>query len=128
MTARPIRAASGRNEFAEIFFDDVIVPRSRLVGGLNQGWAVAMHLLQFERGMYGWLRQAVMHRWLEEAVATAGDGVETSPGSTAAAMVGDAYLAALSLRSKCRETVLRLADGAVPRPRDLRRQAPPQRR
>jgi alkylation response protein AidB-like acyl-CoA dehydrogenase len=111
VTVRPTRAASGRNEFAEVFFDDVIVPRSALVGGLNQGWAVAMHLLQFERGMYGWLRQAVMHRWLEEAVETVGDGVETSPGSTAAATVGDAYLAALSLRSKCRETVLRLADG-----------------
>jgi hypothetical protein len=111
VTVRPIRAASGRNEFAEIFFDDVIVPSSCLVGGLHQGWAVAMHLLQFERGMYGWVRQAVMHRWLEEAIEATGGGLETSPGSAAAARVGDAYLAALSLRSKCRQTVLRLAEG-----------------
>jgi alkylation response protein AidB-like acyl-CoA dehydrogenase len=111
VTARPIRAASGRNEFAEIFFDDVVVPRSHLVGGLDQGWAVAMHLLQFERGMYGWLRQAVMHRWLEDALAAPGAGVETSPGSVAASRVGAAWLAALSLRSKCRETVGRLSDG-----------------
>ena len=111
VTARPIRAASGRNEFAELFFDDVVVPRACLVGGLNQGWAVAMHLLQFERGMYGWLRQAVMHRWLEEALEGVGDEVEISPGSTAAEQVGNAYLAALSLRLQCRTTVRRLAAG-----------------
>jgi acyl-CoA dehydrogenase len=111
VTVRPIRAASGRNEFAEIFLDDVIVPRSCLVGDLDRGWAVAMHLLQFERGMYGWLRQSVLHRGLEEALETVGDETETSPGSTAAAAVGGAYLAALSLRSKCRKTVARLAAG-----------------
>jgi hypothetical protein len=111
VTARPIRAASGRNEFAEIFFDDVIVPRSCLVGGLNQGWAVAMHLLQFERGMYGWVRQAVMHRWLEELLVMTGDVADASPSSNAAAQIGGAWLAALSLRAKCRETVHRLADG-----------------
>jgi alkylation response protein AidB-like acyl-CoA dehydrogenase len=103
VTARPIRAASGRNEFAEIFFDDVVVPRSCLVGGLDEGWAVAMHLLQFERGMYGWLRQAVMHRWLDDALAAGRSAGE--------AAVGGAWLAALSLRARCRETVLRLSDG-----------------
>jgi hypothetical protein len=28
--ARPILVANGRNEFAEVFFDDVVVPRSAL--------------------------------------------------------------------------------------------------
>lgn len=108
VTARPIEAASGRREFAEIFFDDVIVPRSCLVGELNGGWAVAMHLLQFERGMYGWIRQAWLHRRLEDALRSERlTGTGPSP-----AMVGESFLAALSLRLRVRSTVERLADGA----------------
>ena len=108
-SARPITAASGRNEFAELFFDDVVVPRSCLVGELNGGWAVAMHLLQFERGMYGWIRQAWLRRRLEEAIraSTHGDGGAPSPRA-----VGGAFLSTLSLRLRCRSTVEGLATGA----------------
>ena len=56
---------------ADEFFDDVLVPKACLVGGLNQGWAVAMHLLQFERGMYGWIRQSWLHSRLQETLTTA---------------------------------------------------------
>jgi acyl-CoA dehydrogenase len=54
VTIRPIALASGRRELAEVFFDDVRVPRERVVGEVDGGWAVAMHLMQFERGMYGY--------------------------------------------------------------------------
>src|SRR5690606_23019516 len=46
VTIRPVALASGDNELAEVFFDDVEVPASRLVGAEGQGWAVAMYLLQ----------------------------------------------------------------------------------
>jgi acyl-CoA dehydrogenase len=111
VTARPIRAASGRNEFAELFFDDVVVPKRCLVGELNQGWAVAMHLLQFERGMYGWMRQALMHSRLEQALSSRDRGAGESADSALAEAVGEAYLAVLSLRLRTRGTVARLADG-----------------
>ena len=107
VSVRPIEAASGRNEFSELFFDDVVVPRSNLVGGLNDGWAVALHLLQFERGMYGWLRQAWLHRRLEEAIRASKTGADVL-----ATAVGEAFLASLSLRLRCRSTVARLAEGA----------------
>ncbi|CAN5494402.1 acyl-CoA dehydrogenase family protein [soil metagenome] len=54
VTVRPIALASGRRELAEVFFDDVAVPATRIVGDINGGWAVAMHLMQYERGMYGY--------------------------------------------------------------------------
>ncbi|TGD87074.1 acyl-CoA dehydrogenase [Mycolicibacterium sp. CH28] len=54
VTVRPIALASGRLELAEVFFDDVAVPATRIVGDINGGWAVAMHLMQYERGMYGY--------------------------------------------------------------------------
>ena len=47
---RPIRAIDGRAEFAEVLYDQVRVPLSNVVGGLNNGWAVAMTTLGFERG------------------------------------------------------------------------------
>ncbi|RYF31832.1 MAG: acyl-CoA dehydrogenase [Comamonadaceae bacterium] len=49
VTVRPIRNIAGEREFCEVFFDNVRVPRTNLVGELNQGWTVAKALLGFER-------------------------------------------------------------------------------
>ncbi|MDB5902160.1 MAG: acyl-CoA dehydrogenase-like [Betaproteobacteria bacterium] len=49
ITIRPIRNIAGHDEFCEVFFDNVRVPRDTLVGGLNEGWTVAKALLGFER-------------------------------------------------------------------------------
>ena len=47
---RPIKMISGQSEFNEVFFTDARVPKENVVGGVNNGWAVAMTLLGFERG------------------------------------------------------------------------------
>lgn len=47
---RPIKMISGESEFNEVFYTDVRVPKENVVGGINNGWAVAMGLLGFERG------------------------------------------------------------------------------
>ncbi|MEH3086917.1 MAG: acyl-CoA dehydrogenase [Xylophilus ampelinus] len=49
ITVRPIRNIADEQEFCEVFFDDVRVPRENLVGELHQGWTVAKALLGFER-------------------------------------------------------------------------------
>ena len=49
ITIRPIRNIAGHEEFCEVFFDNVRVPKDRLVGKLNDGWTVAKALLGFER-------------------------------------------------------------------------------
>jgi alkylation response protein AidB-like acyl-CoA dehydrogenase len=46
---RPIRQITGESEFAEVFFTDVRVPRSALLGPLHGGWGVTMTTLSFER-------------------------------------------------------------------------------
>ena len=38
LTRRPIRQINGEAEFAELFFEDVSVPESALLGPLHQGW------------------------------------------------------------------------------------------
>jgi alkylation response protein AidB-like acyl-CoA dehydrogenase len=50
ITIRPTVQITGEAEFSELFFDSVRVPRENLVGGLNQGWTVAMTVLMHERG------------------------------------------------------------------------------
>lgn len=49
ITRRPITQITGEGGFAEMFFDDVRVPESALLGPLNEGWMVTMTTLAFER-------------------------------------------------------------------------------
>jgi len=55
---RPIRNIEGHEEFCEVFFDNVRVPKQGLVGELNKGWAIAKTLLGFERLNHGSPRRA----------------------------------------------------------------------
>ena len=47
--ARPINNIADDDEFAQMFLDDVKVPKENLVGPLNDGWKVANDLLAHER-------------------------------------------------------------------------------
>jgi alkylation response protein AidB-like acyl-CoA dehydrogenase len=47
---RPIVQPDGSAEFNEVFFSDVRCPKDNVVGGVNNGWKVAMTTLGFERG------------------------------------------------------------------------------
>jgi len=50
LTIRPIISISGDHELNQVFFDDVRVPASALLGEENQGWTIAKYLLLHERG------------------------------------------------------------------------------
>jgi alkylation response protein AidB-like acyl-CoA dehydrogenase len=47
---RPIAQIDGSTEFNEVFFTDARCPAPNVVGGVNNGWKVAMTTLGFERG------------------------------------------------------------------------------
>ena len=51
VTTKPIKLISGASPFCETFFDNVVVPKSQIVGQLNRGWDVAKYLLGHEREM-----------------------------------------------------------------------------
>lgn len=46
----PIITLAGEHEVNQVFFDDVRTPQADRLGAENQGWTVAKHLLEFERG------------------------------------------------------------------------------
>jgi alkylation response protein AidB-like acyl-CoA dehydrogenase len=51
MTVRGFDRLDGDEGFAEVFLDDVFVPDANVLGGVNQGWSVAMATTGSERGL-----------------------------------------------------------------------------
>jgi alkylation response protein AidB-like acyl-CoA dehydrogenase len=61
---RPIKALNGEYHNCEVFYDNVRIPLSNVVGQVDRGWPVAMTTFQFERG------SAMFGRLFELAVVT----------------------------------------------------------
>ncbi len=74
---RPIRTMAGDSGFAEVFFDEVRIPRSALLGTVDEGWNVATRTLSNERAgvatLYLHLRRK-LDRLIEEAGEPSPDG------------------------------------------------------
>jgi alkylation response protein AidB-like acyl-CoA dehydrogenase len=47
---RPLKAINGQLHFSQVFYNNVRIPLSHVVGEVNGGWSVAMATLGFERG------------------------------------------------------------------------------
>jgi alkylation response protein AidB-like acyl-CoA dehydrogenase len=61
-----IEQANGTDELAEVTFDDVLVGDDRVVGEIDGGWAVAVHILSHERGTFAWFRHCFLYQQLLE--------------------------------------------------------------
>jgi len=59
---RPLRQITGDAEFNEVFLDSVYVPREYVIGGVNNGWSVAMDTLAHERGTNYLFKEQVNNR------------------------------------------------------------------
>ena len=68
---RPIVQITGSSEFNEVFFSGARTPADLVVGGVNQGWKVAMGLLAYERGASTLGQQFAFERELTEITAIA---------------------------------------------------------
>jgi alkylation response protein AidB-like acyl-CoA dehydrogenase len=100
---RPIRTQSGENHFSEIFLDNAYIPKERVIGQLGGGWGVAMYMLQWERGAWGWLQQGRFHNRLGHMLSLG------TADSSHDAEIGHAYTLAAALRLHTKQTVERLA-------------------
>ena len=105
ITVAPLEMINGVREFAEVYFDDVVVPADRILGEVNGGWAVAMSILPYERSSCFWQRIAYLYRRLQMLVEVAPDDARS------AEVVGNTFLQLHALRARSRLTQYRLADG-----------------
>ena len=103
ITVRPLRTMHGVDEFAEVFFDDVVVPGDRMLGRPGDGWRLATDLLPYERSTCFWHRVAYLYTRLDRLLA------ETAIPDEAA--LGSAYLALHTVRCRSHATQRRLAEG-----------------
>ena len=105
ITSRPIETMHGAPEFCEVFFDDVVVPVERMLGGEGDGWAVAMDLLPYERSTALWHRGAMLQHRFDALLKHAPD--EALDPS----WVGEVALMLRAFRARSRSTQYRLHDG-----------------
>ncbi|QXZ08504.1 acyl-CoA dehydrogenase [Comamonas sp. Y33R10-2] len=77
ITVRPIRQAGGESEFNEVFFENVFVPDSQMVGKLGAGWKVTLTGLMAERLAIGGVMPADL--WRTTAGLLADYGFEGKP-------------------------------------------------
>ena len=72
VTVRPLKQITGNSEFNETFFDNVRVPKQNLIGGLNEGWRIAMTTLTYERGLSSLATQVRIKQQLDAMIRYAG--------------------------------------------------------
>jgi alkylation response protein AidB-like acyl-CoA dehydrogenase len=106
ITARPIETMHGEPEFCEVFFDEVLVPFDRTLGGEGDGWAFAMDLLPYERSTSLWQRAAFLHRRLRDVLDAA------DPELIDPLRLGEVVQLVSAFRARSRATVHRMASGA----------------
>ncbi|MCW2773633.1 MAG: acyl-CoA dehydrogenase domain protein [Nocardioides sp.] len=119
VTVRPIAQLDGEAGFAEVFFEDVFVPDTDVLGAPGDGWRVAMSTAGNERGLS--LRSpgrfcAAADRLVDlyrsvTAVEKVAQQPSRNPVTTTGARVVDAWIKAQSYRLYTWGTVTRLADG-----------------
>ena len=68
ITIRPLPQILNEPHFSEVFFDDVRVPVNNVLGGINNGWRVAMEAMAYERGLFVLERQIRLRMRLAELV------------------------------------------------------------
>ncbi len=112
---RPIITAYGSSEFAEVFFDDVVVPAANLLGRPGQGWEIAMSLLGFERGPsdMGWTARLERQLTLLENDVRQGK-LDADPQQRRA--LAQAWVELEALKLHVERTTSRRVDGSTPGP------------
>ena len=103
ITVRPIRNMAGVSHFAEVFYDNVRIPLSCVVGAVNDGWSVAMTTLAFERRTAAIALQLELSVKIEDVIALAG----AVKGSATAERLADLRAEAAALRAMTYRTLLR---------------------
>jgi alkylation response protein AidB-like acyl-CoA dehydrogenase len=94
---RPLRQITGEPEFNELFIDGAQIPDENVVGGVGNGWKVALTTLMNERAGLAFFLQVRMRQLLDLLIdEAAGEGLLDDP--VVADRLGELHLKAEVLR------------------------------
>lgn len=105
---RPIRNLAGGDDFCEVFYDNVRIPLSNVVGELGGGWQVAMSTLGFERGAASIPGVLEVNAAIEELIEHARSGGEHD----LLGQLAEARVDAISLKAMVHLVIARGRGGA----------------
>ncbi|MBB2772836.1 MULTISPECIES: acyl-CoA dehydrogenase family protein [Mycolicibacterium] len=104
---RPLVMTSGEEVQNQVFFDEVRVPKSNVIGEIDDGWTVAKYLLEFERG--GGSSAPALQVLAEEIATVAAD----QPGPEGGRLIDDARFAQRLADARIRTDVLEILEYRV---------------
>lgn len=109
----PITNAARNREFAEVAFEDAIVPAANLLGERGQGWSIANQLLAYERGPsdINWIARLSGHLRSLEAEVRSGAIPDTDHNR---AVLAHAYVQLRALQVKVQRSLSERLHGALP--------------
>jgi alkylation response protein AidB-like acyl-CoA dehydrogenase len=104
---RPLVMTSGEEIQNQVFFDEVRVPKSNVIGQIDDGWTVAKYLLEFERG--GGASAPALQVMAEEVTAAA----TTQPGLDGDRLIDDPAFSRKLADARIRTDVLEILEYRV---------------
>jgi alkylation response protein AidB-like acyl-CoA dehydrogenase len=104
---RPLVMTSGEEIQNQVFFDEVRVPKSNVLGQIDDGWTVAKYLLEFERG--GGAASPALQVMAGEIAAVAAE----QPGPAGGRLMDDPAFARKLADARIRTEVLEILEYRV---------------
>jgi len=119
VTVRPLRQITGEEDFNEVFFEDVRVPRANVIGALNGGWDIAIATLMHERQTLTFSRQLQSRVALNRLLALARRYPRGRPAAAEPRLrqkLAAAYIDSEAMRYTALRNLTRVLRGGTPGP------------
>ena len=119
VTVRPLKQISGEEDFNEVFFEDVRVPREQVIGTVNAGWDIAITTLMHERQTLTFSRQLQSRVALNELLALAQRHPPAAPAARQPLLrqkLAAAYIDSEAMKYTALRNLTRVLRGGSPGP------------
>jgi alkylation response protein AidB-like acyl-CoA dehydrogenase len=120
VSVRPLKQINGDEDFNEVFFEDVRVPRENVVGEINQGWDIAITTLMHERQTLTFSRQLQSRVALDELLrrvrARSSRGAPVTADPVMRQKLAAAYIDSQTMKYTALRNFTRALRGGVPGP------------
>lgn len=116
VTARPIKQMSGESHFCEVFLEDVRIPDSARIGGVNNGWRVSLTTLMNERLLLGASAPTGVEDLVDLCATLDIDGRRAIDDPAVRAKIGFWIAQSHGLRHAMQRSISALSNGREPGP------------